>query len=677
MSFSTHLKNKVNLRVLELFEKGHTNNDILNVNIKKNILDKLLSYQTLHTFNMITAVKNNTVSIDGSYTGTGKTYTTAATCAQLGLIPFIICPKNIMSTWKNVLKLFGVNYIAVVNYESIRSCKYKDANGKNTACPYIKKKDDGGFEWDFTSHSSEKNIVIIFDEVHKCKNHKSLNGRLLLSCRERKTIMLSATLCDKKADFGIFGMMLGFYKKHNQGKSWMESIIREDKNRYGKDKINTLHKYLFPAKGSKMALEDLGDSFPMNQVSIESHNLDSDSVIKINRLYKQIETSTDDRSKIVEINDMRQKIENFKSGLLFDLISNYHEQDKSIVVFVNYVSTYDLITELLRKHDMAYVEINGKQEDDDREANIARFQNNEVRIMVSMIQAGGTTVSLHDLSGRFPRVSIISPSYSRIELIQTLGRIYRSGCKSPCLQKIIYCADTCEEDVAKVLAAKKETLDKVTEEDIDLSRYLSMKNESDKQTNTTSNNTNTNQLNNQSNNQSSNHIRSNVNANDKVSVNANDKVSVKVNDKASVKANDKANIKVNDKVNVPLIPSIETHEDIDCSVNFYDNDFVIQQEKPHTHHNHIKSYSKSKKAIKDYSYDGSYDDLSDNLSNDLSDNLSDQSQDIKPIHSNQSNQSNQSNKSNQSNQSNQFNKSINNTNNNNLKYKQRVSNFIL
>ncbi|VBB17951.1 DEAD/SNF2-like helicase [Yasminevirus sp. GU-2018] len=476
MNLSEHLRNKINLRALELFEKAHTNNDLANLDIKKSIQEKLLPYQTLHVFNMITAVKNNKVSLDGSYTGTGKTHCTVATCAQLNLVPFVICPKSIMSAWKRVLEYFGVEYIAIVNYESIRSLKYKDASGKKVTCPYVTKVEGKGFVWDFSSHPRGKDVVMVFDEVHRCKNHKSLNGRLLLSCRDRKTIMLSATLCDKKADFGIFGMMLGFYKKYTQGKAWMDSIIREDKNKVGKNKGNTLHKYLFPEKGSRMALEDLGDAFPMNQISVECHNLDSDAVIKINRYYKQIsEDQKEGKNKLTEINEMRQKIENLKVDALFDLMFNYHEQDKSVVVFVNYISTFDMLIALLKKSDIPYAEINGKQDDDERQENIDRFQNNDVRMIVCMIQAGGTTISLHDVTGRFPRVSIISPSYSRIELIQALGRIYRSGCKSPCLQKIVYCADTCEADIAKVLASKKETLDKVTDEELDTSKYLQFK----------------------------------------------------------------------------------------------------------------------------------------------------------------------------------------------------------
>jgi len=166
---------------------------------------------------------------------------------------------------------------------------------------------------------------------------------------------------------------------------------------------------------------------------------------------------------------MRQKIENIKCSIIIDLMMDYYEQNKSVVVFVNYISSFEIVTKYLSKHEIDFAQINGSQNSDERNIHIDKFQTNEVRIIVCMIQAGGTSISLHDVNGRFPRVSIISPSYSRIELIQTLGRIHRSGVKSPCLQKIIYCADTCEENVANVLKAKKQMLDKITDDDVNMS----------------------------------------------------------------------------------------------------------------------------------------------------------------------------------------------------------------
>ena len=207
MDITDRLRYKISQRALDLFERGHTNNDINNINIRPDIAKQLMNYQILHTFNMISALKNNKIVIDGSYTGTGKTYTTAAACAQLGYTAVVFCPKSIIASWKNILNMFGVKYIMVVNYEMIRSCKYRSDDGKKIDCPYVKK-NNGSFEWDFSSHPNGKNVLIIFDEVHRCKNYKSLNGRLLASCKNLHVAMLSATLCDKNSDFGIFGMML-------------------------------------------------------------------------------------------------------------------------------------------------------------------------------------------------------------------------------------------------------------------------------------------------------------------------------------------------------------------------------------------------------------------------------------------------------------------------------------
>ena len=55
-----------------------------------------------------------------------------------------------------------------------------------------------------------------------------------------------------------------------------------------------------------------------------------------------------------------------------------------------------------------------------------------------MIQAGGVGVSLHDLHGGHPRMSIISPTWSGQDLKQVLGRIHRAGSKTPAIQKIVF-----------------------------------------------------------------------------------------------------------------------------------------------------------------------------------------------------------------------------------------------
>lgn len=474
MDITQRLRDKVNQRVLQLFERGHVDNDIENINIRVDIANKLYPYQTLHTFNMITALKNNNCVIDGSYTGTGKTYTTIAACAQLDLIPIVICPKNVINFWISVIQLFKINSLFVVNYENIRSLNYIDNNGSIVECPYIKKINDS-YVWDFSQlpKTYQKRLVLIFDEAHKCKNHNSLNGKLLISSKIHKSILLSATICDKLKDFGIFGMMLGFYNNHRQGKNWIQAVIREDRNQYG-IKTNTLHKYLFPDKGSKMSIEDLGNSFPMNQISVECYDLDASYQEKINAHYQELENyhnANDINAKhLVKINSVRQKIENLKSNLIIDMMMDYYEHNKSVCIFVNYKSTLGLITSYLTKKEIMFAEIHGDQNINERQKNIDCFQNNEVRIIVCTIGSGGISISLNDTSGLFPRVSLICPNYSGIDLVQTLGRISRTDTKSPCLQKIIFCANTCEANVASILKLKKNMLDKITDDELNFER---------------------------------------------------------------------------------------------------------------------------------------------------------------------------------------------------------------
>jgi superfamily II DNA or RNA helicase len=56
--------------------------------------------------------------------------------------------------------------------------------------------------------------------------------------------------------------------------------------------------------------------------------------------------------------------------------------------------------------------------------------------------------------GLYPRVSIISPTWSAQDLIQVLGRIYRAKAKTKVLQRIIFCKDTVEDEVCGMIQSK-------------------------------------------------------------------------------------------------------------------------------------------------------------------------------------------------------------------------------
>ena len=86
--------------------------------------------------------------------------------------------------------------------------------------------------------------------------------------------------------------------------------------------------------------------------------------------------------------------------------------------------------------------------------------------MLVNLAAGNAGISLHDLTGKFPRGSIVFPSFSAINLVQALGRIHRAEGKTTCIQKIVFAADTIEERCCQRVQAKLDNLDMLNDGDL-------------------------------------------------------------------------------------------------------------------------------------------------------------------------------------------------------------------
>lgn len=456
------MDDKVSARIMDLFYNRFLDNDFENIKIKYDVKKLLYNYQYLHVFNIVTSLKNNNIAIDGSATGTGKTYTSVAVCKQLNLNPVIICTRSTRSSWETVCKKFGVEPVCIVNYELLRNCKqYLD--GDIVHANFLTK-NNKKYVWNF---ESPKKTLLIFDEVHKCKNYKSQLGELLKSSRDQcKILMLSATMCDRLEDFTLFGYMLGFYSRLAQGKNWIKGIMREDTKKIGKVEYGALAGNLFPEKGSRMMLEDIGDTFPKNKIVSDCYDLDRDDTISMNKKLDAIKKMYKNGKKLPEISALRQEIERFKIPIILEEIVKYHDMGKSVVVFVNFLDTLKTISINLSELHMDYSIIKGGQTEEERNHNIDLFQYNRNRLIICTIQSGGESINLNDRNGTNPRVSIISPSLSSIDLVQAIGRIYRSNTKSQCLQKIIFCAGTYEERICDLIKQKSDFINQLSDDDL-------------------------------------------------------------------------------------------------------------------------------------------------------------------------------------------------------------------
>jgi superfamily II DNA or RNA helicase len=413
----------------------------------------LKKYQILHTLNLVVSTKINHIALDGSDTGTGKTYTSIAVAKTLGLSPFIICPRPIIAAWKLVCELFGVTPLAIVNYEKI----------KKSGNQYLTVINNGkDYKWTLPNKT-----LVIFDEAHKCKNKKSQNGKLLISLKKVRTkiLLLSATISDNPESFAVFGYMLNLYNTVSYGKSWIKSIMREDRKQFSITKKETgINKLIYPELGSRMEISELANMFPKNQISAVCYTLPASSKKKMAdyliALKKNQICDVKKISKMEEIHKIRSKIENLKLNIIKTLTGDYLSNGLSIAIFLNYTQNIKALSKMLGCDNLIY----GEQSQEDRENIINSFQSNESSVIICNIKSS-IGISLHDINYK-QRVSLISPNFSATDLVQALGRIYRTDVKSPALQRIIYCADTYEEDICKKLQNKLKFLNKINDNDM-------------------------------------------------------------------------------------------------------------------------------------------------------------------------------------------------------------------
>ena len=224
-------------QLIQILENGDFDNALLNVQLDKNIQNKLLDYQIPHVQNLIGALNKKNIAIDTSDTGCGKTYCSLAVCKQLKLRPIIICPKSIMSTWKKLCKDFEIKPLFICNYETLRKGKYYLNNNfiDRINCPYIKYE-----RKNYTWNNLNDNNIIIFDEVHFCKCKLTMNGKLLIASRNYKLLLLSATLIDDISSFEIFTYLLNWCKNLRKTKQYLIAETNHYKN------FNYLSKKLYP-----------------------------------------------------------------------------------------------------------------------------------------------------------------------------------------------------------------------------------------------------------------------------------------------------------------------------------------------------------------------------------------------------------------------------------------------
>jgi superfamily II DNA or RNA helicase len=199
--------------------------------------------------------------------------------------------------------------------------------------------------------------------------------------------------------------------------------------------------------------------------------MDEEATKRINKIYNDMEKELkrlekikkgDGESELVIQLRARQEIELIKVPLFVDMIEEAIEQGFSVAVFINFTETLNALATRLNTNCV----FDGKTPDKVRDKNVELFQVDDQRVILINVQSGGAGLSLHDLNGKYPRMSIISPTYSPVHMRQALGRIWRDDAKTKCVQRIVCVANTIEETVCRNVQQKLDNLDMLNDGDL-------------------------------------------------------------------------------------------------------------------------------------------------------------------------------------------------------------------
>lgn len=364
-------------------------------------------------------------------------------------------------------------------------------------------KDSINFRW----HLPYK-CFIIFDEEHVGKNIHTqtfsfIKGAVQASRRQgHKTLFLSATPIEKKVNLKSILYFLGLISRPDMNA--VNSFFRE---RMGSTEMTDIHKYLYavdptdPRKstGSMSSMPDayipdgiVNDvrpiAFPMTEEATKQIAERNKEILLLReRLRERVYDNT-----LGSINANRRFVESYKVDKAEELaIAGFkgtfpvpevnpetkiptgkitYKGFKRVAIFVNYKSTlHDLAHRLStqtgtidgrEQHLGPYISVlHGDQSKQESDQAALDYNTGKTKILISTIRKGGLSLSFHDTIGDKETLVIIFPPTSATDLLQTLGRHFRTNIMSSVTQVILFTlGDKIEESIRDALASKMDDI---------------------------------------------------------------------------------------------------------------------------------------------------------------------------------------------------------------------------
>ena len=474
---------------------------------------KPLPWQEAHLEAVAESLRLSRVYVDTSSTGAGKTILSLLACKRLGAPAIIVCPHSVLSYWQEWAVEIGVDVIACMNYERILSmtqvtqryyddpprreetARQKRSRVKSSslwregvhppasrkirrATLNLSKHPEGpdllggwkvvNREWHWNDEWLEDDPVMIFDEAHRLGGRKSKYHHFLEATKDQdiRTLCLSATIADTPLRMKALAYRLGLIKSRSSRKfeAWCElnGCDRGDMNQLvymgGEEDMREI-KGTIGTKIGGINTREVPD-FPASNLVLISAPVDKEA---LDEAYAEalLKVAEEAETEGVASLRARQLSEWLKRDWCVSKAQDIVEGGSSVAIFVSFKATGDFLAKKL-KCDFVCGETKGE-----RAEQVRKFQANESHYIVIMCQAGGESISLHDLHGR-PRATIVMPNHNATEFVQVLGRVPRAKAQQSSVTQYIVFARGCQAEarVRRNLRVKSANIRTLTDNDL-------------------------------------------------------------------------------------------------------------------------------------------------------------------------------------------------------------------
>lgn len=428
---------------------------------KLTITDGLRPWQVDAAGRLVSAINHWGAAVDGSELGTGKTYSACGVARELDIPFVIVCPKPVIYQWEKVIsnhfKLKKCH--GIINYELLIRGR-KDSDIASFVLSRATRRNK--FTWKLP-----KNSIIIWDEAHRLKNWKTRSSKVCMEAHKLgyKQLFLSATLAASPLDLRTVGICTKMFKTAKEYYQWAydHGVFKGDwglEFNNSPTSLKLIHKYLFEQRGERL-LRDIIPNFPETEIIVTAYDINEEDTNKIREIYDEMKRElslikfkekNDESEMAIRIRAL-QKTEMLKIPLIEEMVRDGNETGMSVIIFLNFSDSIDALAKRLNTTCI----YDGRNEKV-RQKCLEDFQSNKEIVLITNLAAAREGLNAGDEHGGHPRLALISPNDSVQKLKQVFGRVHRENSKTKSIQRLIYVANTQEENVVDNVGQKLENM---------------------------------------------------------------------------------------------------------------------------------------------------------------------------------------------------------------------------